>query len=35
VLKEIYDRLNFGGTPHTAADRLLLNHGAPEVLIKP
>lgn len=35
LLKEIYDRLNFGGTPHTAADRLLLNHGAPEVLIKP
>ncbi|MHC5194730.1 DUF262 domain-containing protein [Pseudomonas frederiksbergensis] len=25
LLKEIYDRLNFGGTPHTEADRLLLN----------
>lgn len=25
LLKEIYDRLNFGGTPHTEADRLLLD----------
>lgn len=36
VLKEIYERLNFGGMPHTEADRQRLHdHDAPEGSVGP